>query len=127
MKRRTAVRRGVHGRTMPLAQLLPVEKFDDAWIAAVGRHENCQRGRGRERASVLRGLLPYLERRLIGLLLVEVTTGYGFYERLEVSRRDVAVKIVEIMRLGYSLGSCQLCVGQFASLVCLGKMPQIYE
>ena len=56
-----------------------------------------------------------------------MTTGYGFYERLEVSRRDVAVKIVEIMRLGYSLGSCQLCVGQFASLVCLGKMPQIYK
>ena len=64
---------------------------------------------------------------MIGLLLVDVTTGYCFYGRLGVSRRDVAEIVVEIMRLGYSLCSCQLCVGQFASLVCLGKMPQMYK
>ena len=62
---------------------------------------------------------------MIGLLLVDVTTGYCFYGRLGVSRRDVAEIVVEIMRLGYSLCSCQLCVGQFASLVCFwAKCPK---
>jgi len=90
------------GHTMPLVQLLPIEKLAAA------------RGRGHAQTiakvdvegnelSVLRGLLPYLERRLVAHLLVEVTTGFGFYAKLGVSKRDVAETFVHIMRLGYSV------------------------
>ena len=51
----------------------------------------------------MRGLLPYLERRLIAHLVVEVTTGYGFYAKLGVSRHDVAETFVRIMGFGYTL------------------------
>lgn len=92
------------GRTMPLVQLLPIETL----AAARGRGNGVAQTiakvdvEGNE-LSVLRGLLPYLERRLIGHLLVEVTTGYGFYAKLGVSRRDVAETFVRIMGFGYTL------------------------
>jgi hypothetical protein len=71
---------------MPLVQLLPIERL----AAARGRGNGVAQTiakvdvEGNE-LSVLRGLLPYLERRLIAHLLVEVTTGYGFYAKLGVS------------------------------------------
>lgn len=92
------------GRAMPLVQLLPIETL----AATRGRGNDVTQTiakvdvEGNE-LSVLRGLLPYLERRLIGHLLVEVTTGYGFYAKLGVSRHDVAETFVRIMGFGYTL------------------------
>lgn len=99
-EQRSAASEGPSGHTMPLVQLLPIEK--------------AARGRGHAQIiakvdvegnelSVLRGLLPYLERRLVAHLLVEVTSGFGFYAKLGVSKRDVAEIFVKIMGLGYSV------------------------
>ena len=90
------------GRTVPLVQLLPIEtltKGPDNGVAQTIAKVDVE---GNE-LSVLRGLLPYLERHLIAHLIVEVTTGYGFYEKLGVSRHDVAETIVRIMQFGYTL------------------------
>ena len=83
-------------RAMPLVELLPMEKLENAQtIAKVDVEGN--------ELSVLRGLLPYLERRLIAHLFIEVTTGYGFYAKLGVSRHDVAKTFVRVMGFGYAL------------------------
>ena len=92
------------GRTMPLVQLLPIERLaaTRGYGNGVARTIAKVDVEGNE-LSVLRGLLPYLERRLIAHLVVEVTTGYGFYAKLGVSRHDVAETFVRIMGFGYTL------------------------
>ena len=85
------------GRTMPLVQLLPVERLSRGAqiIAKVDVEGN--------EIHVLRGLLPFLKRRLISHLFVEVTTGFGFYARLGVSRLEMGEMFVQIMGFGYTL------------------------
>lgn len=86
------------GRTMPLVELLPIKTLGADVAQTIAKVDV----EGNE-LSVLRGLLPYLERRLIAHLLIEVTTGHGFYAKLGVSRHDVAETFVHIMGFGYTL------------------------
>ena len=98
LEARTAQGHSSTGRAMPLVELLPMKKLevDDAQtIAKVDVEGN--------ELSVLRGLLPYLERRLIVHLFIEVTTGHGFYAKLGVSKHDVAETFVRVMGFGYAL------------------------
>ena len=77
---------------LPLTRLLPATT--PILLVKVDTEGNEQR--------VLAGMLPFFEARSIQHAVVEVTAGYGFWERQGIRPADVAATMAAIVRHGYT-------------------------
>lgn len=82
-----------------MAHVYPLSKFigDDQPIVMMKVDTE-----GNER-NVLEGTMPYFSRRLVRHAIVEVTTGYHFWDHVNITQNQVAKTFEQIAKYGYTM------------------------